>query len=68
MLDLVHTRGYSPSARHLLYGKDVQVVAGVAVGGLRTTKSESWKDGRNLDTKINLRCKLFRTLEVDIWM
>lgn len=38
MLDLVHTRGYSPSARHLLYGKDVQVVAGVAVGGLRLPK------------------------------
>ena len=48
MLDLVHTRGYPPLARQLLYGKDVQVVAGVAIGGLRlpkvkvAKKEETW--------------------------
>ena len=44
----MHTRGYPPLARQLLYGKDVQVVAGVAIGGLRlpkvkvAKKEETW--------------------------
>ena len=58
--------------RLFTFGQALVVWQGCAGGGWRsrwriaTTKSESWKDGRNLDTKINLRCKLFRTLEVDI--